>query len=556
MQLISTLGAILINRTVMKKADLYIRVSTDEQADKGYSQRDQEERLRKYCEIKNIPIRHVYREDHSAKSFARPEWQKYLSTLRKSKNNELGTLLLFTKWDRFSRNAGDAYQMINLLRRFGVEPGAIEQPLDLSIPENKIMLAFYLAAPEVENDRRAINVFHGMRRAKKEGRYMGPAPVGYVNRITEDKKKYIALHDFEAPILRWAFEQIASNNFSTEQIWKKVQQKAYGRKRFSKRNFWVAIRNPLYCGKIFVPPYKDEVGYFVDGQHVPLISEKMFFEVQAVLDGRKREIKPKIVSVDNLPLRGFIKCPKCTRMLTGSASKGKMGVYYYYYHCTSSCGTRFKAEDVNEAFVKQLRYLSPKPGIVDVCIESFLNDFNKQTKSQNSERAQIIAQLDTLNKRYQNALIMNADGEMEYDDFRELKRITKSKIDELEKKLNDLADINAEIRDLMTSSLKYVANIDKRYENGDIEEKRMIISSIFPEYLEFDGTRHRTQRINSAVHLIYQSINKLTQKKNESNTFFSDMCQDVRRMRLELTRRNRHYPLKVACIPISPPAQT
>ena len=28
----------------------------------------------------------------------------------------------------------------------------------------------------------------------------------------------------------------------------------------------------------------------------------------------------------------------------------------------------------------------------------------------------------------------------------------------------------------------------------------------------------------------------------------------VRRMRLELTRRNRHYPLKVACIPISPPA--
>ena len=28
----------------------------------------------------------------------------------------------------------------------------------------------------------------------------------------------------------------------------------------------------------------------------------------------------------------------------------------------------------------------------------------------------------------------------------------------------------------------------------------------------------------------------------------------VRRMRVELTRRCRHYPLKVACIPISPPA--
>jgi len=36
----------------MRKADLYIRVSTDEQADKVCSQRDQEDRLRKYCETK------------------------------------------------------------------------------------------------------------------------------------------------------------------------------------------------------------------------------------------------------------------------------------------------------------------------------------------------------------------------------------------------------------------------------------------------------------------------------------------------------------------------
>jgi DNA invertase Pin-like site-specific DNA recombinase len=35
----------------MKTADLYVRVSTDEQADKGYSQRGQEEVLRKFCDI-------------------------------------------------------------------------------------------------------------------------------------------------------------------------------------------------------------------------------------------------------------------------------------------------------------------------------------------------------------------------------------------------------------------------------------------------------------------------------------------------------------------------
>jgi site-specific DNA recombinase len=39
----------------MLTAIIYIRVSTDEQADKGYSLRHQEEVLRKYCELKSSP---------------------------------------------------------------------------------------------------------------------------------------------------------------------------------------------------------------------------------------------------------------------------------------------------------------------------------------------------------------------------------------------------------------------------------------------------------------------------------------------------------------------
>jgi site-specific DNA recombinase len=112
----------------MKTADLYIRVSTDEQADKGYSQRNQEEVLKRYCEINRISVRKVVLEDHSAKTFNRPRWRHLLTELRKHKGQT--DLVLFTKWDRFSRNAGDAYQMMSTLRRLGVEPQAIEQPLD------------------------------------------------------------------------------------------------------------------------------------------------------------------------------------------------------------------------------------------------------------------------------------------------------------------------------------------------------------------------------------------------------------------------------------------
>jgi site-specific DNA recombinase len=78
----------------------------------------------------------------------------------------------------------------------------VEQPLDLSIPENKILLAFYLVTPEVENDRRSINVKTAMHKAKLEGRWMGTAPIGYANRTSASGQKYIAPHEPAASLLK------------------------------------------------------------------------------------------------------------------------------------------------------------------------------------------------------------------------------------------------------------------------------------------------------------------------------------------------------------------
>lgn len=75
----------------MLTVDLYIRVSTDEQADRGYSQRDQEERLRKYCEHNQLNIRRVIYEDHSAKTFERLSGRDYSST----SNGTRGKLILY-----------------------------------------------------------------------------------------------------------------------------------------------------------------------------------------------------------------------------------------------------------------------------------------------------------------------------------------------------------------------------------------------------------------------------------------------------------------------------
>jgi len=53
----------------MKTADLYIRVSTDEQAEKGFSVKYQEEVLRRHCLINSIQVQNVYFEDFPARNF-------------------------------------------------------------------------------------------------------------------------------------------------------------------------------------------------------------------------------------------------------------------------------------------------------------------------------------------------------------------------------------------------------------------------------------------------------------------------------------------------------
>ena len=95
-----------------RNAIIYTRVSTDEQADKGYSLRDQEDRLNKYCDLKGIDVIAHFQDDHSAKTFNRPEFNKLMKYVLA--NKKVITDLLFVKWDRFSRNTAESYDKIIL----------------------------------------------------------------------------------------------------------------------------------------------------------------------------------------------------------------------------------------------------------------------------------------------------------------------------------------------------------------------------------------------------------------------------------------------------------
>jgi site-specific DNA recombinase len=490
----------------MKKVIAYIRVSTDEQADKGYSQRHQDEMLARYCSINNFTAVQTYYEDHSAKNFERPEFNKLLITLLKSKV-KLCDAIIFTKWDRFSRNAGDAYQMIAKLRKIGIEVNAVEQPLDLSVPENKMMLAFYLAAPEVENDRRAMNVSNGMLRARKEGRYMGKAPIGYSNVIIGDRKA-IAPSD-KAAMIRSIFLAISEEYYSAEGIWKQWLSKGL---TCSKNNFWNIIRNHLYCGYVNVPAHMDKPAYLQKGTHEAIISPSLFYKVQDILHGRKKSQKARIKIDDHFPMRGFLCCTRCKKTLTASTTVKKKKNRYSYYHCTSKCGERYRIEIAHEAFKKELSRLQPLPA-VKVLLQAVIHEHEQQQRKH--ERVQIDrikTDLTVQITRKEKALSLLLENNIAPDDYYLIKQQCEQKTFKMEEELASLS-VHIQASTFLQPCLNVLEELPGLYEKANAEHKRQILGSILEQKLEFNGITYRALPLNEAMRFIYTVGNALSKKE-------------------------------------------
>ena len=500
---------------MMMKAALMARVSSDEQA-KGYSLDVQLDSLRKYCESNNLIVSKVFKEDHSAKTFDRPEFISFLKHLKKNKGSI--DLLLFTSWDRFSRNALEAYRMIDELKKYGVQAQAIEQPIDLSIPENKLMLAVYLAIPEIDNDRRSIKINGGIRGARKEGRVTCGAPRGYSNKRDERNKPIIVPNE-QAKHIANAFKSIAKGT-PMQEVRKELADEGI---IVSKTQIYVLFRNPIYCGLIRVPAGEGEKEYYTKGIHKPLVSQELFDKVQDILTGRRVATNKHstITQKEELPLRGVLKCDVCNNHITGSASRSHTGKRHFYYHCNHCKKQRYQAEKANElveALLKDLRISTDYKRLYNLMVSEYLG-VAKNPVNEEKRVKEIKAQIQVEKTRLDNLQDLLVDNKISHEDYSNLKRKYESKKLQLEQDLTNRKEQDETIHKRLESSLQKVTNLADMYENADLKSKTKLLGSIFPEKFSFDGKKCRTTRINE---LIRQAVNidrgfKGTKKRQLSN---------------------------------------
>ena len=141
------------------------------------------------------------------------------------------------------------------------------------------------------------------------------------------------------------------------------------------------------------------------------------------------------------------------------------------------------------------------------------------------------------NEKISKARRLLLDEDIEASDYKEIKADCEAVIARLEVKLQGVLDskiVRLDIPKLTDRIISSFCSLDKLFEKATLQKQRHILSSLFPEKIEFDGVQHRTPRTNIIARSIWLINNDLKGLKIDTAPDFQTLYQRVVPTRIEL----------------------
>lgn len=461
------------------RVGIYVRVSTAEQAEEGYSVGEQTERLKKYCEAKGWGVHQVYTDaGFSGANIERPAMTKMQLDIQKEKLD----LVLVYKLDRLSRSQKDTLFLIeDVFLKNNVDFVSMNENFDTSTPFGRAMIGILSVFAQLEREQIRERMAMGRAARAKDGYFHGGGftPIGYDyvdGELIVDEYEAMQVKKVHALFL----QGLPINSIQM------IMNKKYTNKHGSWRSHSAVrnvLTNVLYIGKI------EWQGDYYDGRHEPILDADTFnksvkrYNAISWTKG-SGEHKHRPFQAKHL-LTGLLFCGNCGARYFAKGNhsgRGENRRYHPYYTCYSRAKTQkrmvidpacknktYPVTGLDEVINNEIKKLVFDPTYLNQILET-------ERPAPVDDKAVIEERLVDIDKQISRLLDLYQSGNMPIEIITERVEVLNAEKIALS---DDLIDDEPNMPELdKNEALAILGRADDIIDNGSLEERRELVHSL------------------------------------------------------------------------------
>jgi site-specific DNA recombinase len=486
----------------MAGAVIYIRVSDEEQQKRNVANLPtQEKKCRDRCNHNALPVLKVFCEEQSARNVdGRPEFQKLLEYCKLHRGNV--SHVVVADLSRFARNTADQATAMARLENMSIALVSVDEPHIDKTAAGKLSANILGAVNQFYSDNLSERVRYRMSECVKAGRWVWKAPLGYRNAPVDGTKNIVQDPD-RAPLMRKAFELLATGSYTKESVLRQINAMGLRTEKgaeLTPQSFSQYIKNPLYMGWIVSGQNR------LKGSFEPIVSEELFNAVQEALDGRNRSVSHKRVNED-FPLRGFVRCSHCEQTLTAGWSKGRHKKYAYYRCYKTKCKeVNIRREELEMHFHRLLGMIQPTTELIAKLPDIARSTWEIRKKRIEDEKRTLQTRLNENKSLNHKAVEAHLKGTLAAADMEQFKEANNKSIAQIEEQLKSLQSEAFTMESLIADAREDVLNVVKTWTEADLARKQEIQMALFPDGLVFSP---ETLFFEPRNHTLMQSVREM-----------------------------------------------
>lgn len=440
------------------RCGIYVRVSTDDQRDNGYSIDSQLRMIKEHCEKNDYTIVDMYNDaGHSGKDLLRPEMQRLLKDIKSKKIDKLVAI----KVDRLTRNNYDGFWLLNYCEEHDVKIELILEPYDVSTANGEMIFGMNLVFGQRERKEIGARTKRAMEEMALEKVHPAKAPYGY---IRNKETGHLEIEPIEAQIVKEIFK-LCKEGKSTRGIATILKEN----NTYLKQGKWKADRvykiltNSTYIGIYEYGKYKRKPQDIlrVENYCEPIIDEKTWIITRKNLEKNKHSNYGEHIHL----FTGIVKCPDCGKLLSSTNSFKHSGTakekVYYHLTCKNpnckSKGLHYSSDKIEQKLSRMLneltRYMYDMDNEIIVCNSTKTNDIKDIDKA-----------IEKLKLQEKKLVDLYLSSSLNVETINHKNDVIKKEIDKLDKK-KKLLDPDDDFKDY---TLELLSKLNCKVENDEV----------------------------------------------------------------------------------------